>query len=167
MINGTQQDKREKGKPMTVIDPISRDVFQHQVQGVAEEMSVALRRAAFSSIIYDMYDYACGLFTPEGEMISQAETIPVQLGIMPTAIRYMFMKIPPNEWRQGDVIVCNDPYQGCTHTLDICLFSPVFANGELIALTSTLAHHIDLGGVNGRVKVSQRAAQNVATLSLG
>ncbi len=131
---------------MTGIDPISRDVFQHQVHGIAEEMSMALRRAAFSSIIWDMYDYACGLFTPEGDMLSQAETIPAQLGIMSTAIRYMFAKIPPEEWKPGDVIVCNDPYQGCTHTPDICLFSPVFSNGELVALTSTIAHHVDIGG---------------------
>lgn len=131
---------------MNGIDPISRDVFQHQVHGIAEEMSMALRRAAFSSIIWDMYDYACGLFTPEGDMLSQAETIPAQLGIMSTAIRYMFAKIPPRDWKPGDVIVCNDPYQGCTHTPDICLFSPVFSNGELVALTSTIAHHVDIGG---------------------
>ncbi len=131
---------------MTEIDPITRDVFQHQLAGIAEEMSVALRRSAFSSIIWDMYDYACGLFTPEGEMLSQAETIPAQLGIMSTAIRYMFAKIPREEWKLGDIIVCNDPYQGCTHTPDVCLFSPVFLDGELIALTSTIAHHVDIGG---------------------
>jgi N-methylhydantoinase B len=131
---------------MTEIDPISRDVFQHQVHGIAEEMSMALRRAAFSSIIWDMYDYACGLFTPEGDMLSQAETIPAQLGIMSTAIRYMFKKVPRETWKPGDIIVCNDPYQGCTHTPDICLFSPVFHDGELIALTSTIAHHVDVGG---------------------
>ena len=131
---------------MAEIDPITRDVFQHQLAGIAEEMSMALRRAAFSSIIWDMYDYACGLFTPEGEMLSQAETIPAQLGIMSTAIGYMFARIPREEWKPGDIIVCNDPYQGCTHTPDICLFSPVFHDGELIALTSTIAHHVDVGG---------------------
>ena len=131
---------------MTEVDAITRDVFQHQLAGIAEEMSMALRRAAFSSIIWDMYDYSCGLFTPDGDMLSQAETIPAQLGIMSTAIRYMFAKIPREQWKPGDVIVCNDPYQGCTHTMDVCLFSPVFHNGELIALTSTIAHHVDIGG---------------------
>ena len=127
-------------------DPIGRDVFQHQAHSIAEEMSMALRRAAFSSIIWDMYDYSCGLFTPAGDMIDQAETIPAQLGIMSTAIQYMFRRIPLDQWRPGDIIVCNDPYRGCTHTMDICLFSPVFNDGELIAITSTIAHHIDIGG---------------------
>ena len=128
------------------IDPISRDVFQQQLVGIAEEMSVSLRRAAFSSIIWDMYDYSCGLFTPECEMIAQAETIAAQLGIMSTALRHMQAAIPLERWRPGDVMVCNDPYKGCTHTMDIVLFSPVFVGAELVAITSTIAHHIDIGG---------------------
>lgn len=128
------------------VDPISRDVFQQQLVGIAEEMSVSLRRAAFSSIIWDMYDYACGLFTPDCEMIAQAETIAAQLGIMSTALRHMQAAIPIESWKPGDVMVCNDPYKGCTHTMDIVLFSPVFVEGELVAVTSTIAHHIDIGG---------------------
>jgi N-methylhydantoinase B len=128
------------------IDPISRDVFQQQLVGIAEEMSMALRRAAFSSIIWDMYDYACGLFTPAGEMMAQAETIPAQLGIMSTALKHMQRAIPLERWRPGDVLVCNDPYKGCTHTMDIVLFSPVFLDGRIVAITSTIAHHVDIGG---------------------
>ena len=128
------------------IDPIARDVFQQQLVGIAEEMSMALRRAAFSSIIWDMYDYACGLFTPAGEMMAQAETIPAQLGIMSTALQHVSAAIPRETWKPGDVLVCNDPFRGCTHTMDIVLFSPVFVGGKLVAVTSTIAHHIDIGG---------------------
>jgi len=131
---------------MNTIDPISRDVFQTQLHGVADEMSTALRRAAFSSIIWDMYDYSCALFAPDGDMLAQADTIPAQLGIMSTAIRHMFSEFPLATWKPGDVLVCNDPYRGCTHTMDICLFSPVFLGDEVIAITSTIAHHTDIGG---------------------
>ncbi|HEX6094274.1 MAG TPA: hydantoinase B/oxoprolinase family protein, partial [Dongiaceae bacterium] len=96
------------------IDPISRDVFQRQLVGIAEEMSMALRRAAFSSIIWDMYDYSCGLFTPAGEMMAQAETIPAQLGIMSTALSHVTKAVPLETWKPGDVLVCNDPFRGCT-----------------------------------------------------
>ena len=128
------------------VDPISRDVFQQQLVGIAEEMSMSLRRAAFSSIIWDMYDYACGLFSPDGEMIAQAKTIPAQLGIMSTALDHMFRAIPRESWKPGDVLVCNDPFRGCTHTMDIVLFSPVFVDGRMVAITSTIAHHVDIGG---------------------
>lgn len=131
---------------MNEIDPISRDVFQHQLVGIADEMSTALRRAAYSSIIWDMWDYSCALFAPDGDMIAQADTIPAQLGIMSTAIRYMFREFPLDVWKPGDILVCNDPYRGCTHTMDICLFSPVFHDGVVVAITSTIAHHMDIGG---------------------
>lgn len=132
--------------PAAAIDPISRDVFQHEVISVAEEMSMALCRSAFSPIIWDMIDYACGLLDPAGNTIAQAPTIPAQLGIMPTAFQHMIRAIPLAEWREGDVIICNDPYEGCTHTPDIVLFSPIYNDGALIGIASTVAHHIDVGG---------------------
>jgi N-methylhydantoinase B len=128
------------------IDPIDRDTFQHEIVSAAEEMSMALRRSAYSSIIWDMYDYACGLLLPNGEMLAQAETIPAQLGIMRLAAQHMLEAIKLSEWREGDVLVCNDPYRGCTHTPDIVLFSPIFHQGEIVAIASTIAHHIDVGG---------------------
>lgn len=128
------------------IDAIDRDVFQHEVVSVAEEMSKALCRSAFSPIIWDMIDYACGLLDVDGNTISQAPTIPAQLGIMPTAYRFMLRDIPLSTWQDGDVIICNDPYCGCTHTPDIVLFSPVYVDGAVVAIASTVAHHIDVGG---------------------
>ena len=132
--------------PNRPVDSIDRDVFQQALVGIAEEMSVSLRRAAYSSIIWDMYDYACGLFTPQGEMLAQARTIAAQLGIMSTAFCHMIEAHPLAGWKPGDVYVSNDPYKGCTHTPDIVLFSPVFVGQELVAVTSTIAHHVDIGG---------------------
>lgn len=139
------------------IDPISRDIFQHELIGIAEEMSVSLRHSAFSSIIWDMYDYACGLLLPNGDLISQAQTIPAQLGVMSTAVHHMFEEFLLETWADGDIIICNDPYRGCTHTPDICLFSPIYVDGKIIAISSTIAHHIDVGG---KVPGSEAADNN-------
>jgi hypothetical protein len=53
---------------MSASDTVARDIFQRRVVGVAEEMSAALRRSAFSSIIWEMYDYSCALFTADGRI---------------------------------------------------------------------------------------------------
>ena len=103
-------EERTMNRPATV----ERDIFQRRVVGVAEEMSAALRRSAFSSIIWEMYDYSCALFTPDGRMVAQAETIAAQLGIMEAACRHIDEEVPIAGWREGDVVVCNDPYRGCT-----------------------------------------------------
>ncbi|MEM7407323.1 MAG: hydantoinase B/oxoprolinase family protein [Pseudomonadota bacterium] len=131
---------------MSMSATVRRDIFQRRVAGVAEEMSASLRRSAFSSIIWEMYDYSCALFTPDGQMIAQAETIAAQLGIMESACRRIAEEIPIDTWHSGDVIVCNDPYRGCTHTPDVVMFTPVIADGHLVALASTIAHHVDIGG---------------------
>lgn len=125
---------------------IDRDVFQHQLIGIAEEMSRSLRRSAFSAVIWDSYDYACGIFTPDGEMLAQAETIASQLGTMSTAFTHIRRSIPLDQWKPGDVFICNDPYKGCTHTPDLTLFSPIYNDGEIIGVASTIAHHLDIGG---------------------
>jgi N-methylhydantoinase B len=65
---------------------------------------------------------------------------------MTTALRHMKEAFPLEQWKPGDVLVCNDPYKGCTHTMDIVLFSPVHLEGKLIGITSTIAHHVDIGG---------------------
>lgn len=130
----------------TISNILDRDVFQYQLAAIAEEMSAALRRSAFSPIIWDMLDYSCALFAPHGEMLAQAETIPAQLGVMTYAFEGIIKEIPLETWLPGDVLICNDPYRGCTHTPDIVLMSPVFSGDELVAVTATVAHHVDIGG---------------------
>lgn len=138
--------EKQKRIDAAAADPITQAIFQHQVHGIAQEMAKSLKRAAFSSIIWSSNDYSCALLTPNGELLAQADTIPCQLGLMSPAIKQIFRDIPRDQWKPGDIIVCNDPYRGCSHTMDICLFSPVFNDGKLIAITSTIAHHEDIGG---------------------
>ena len=55
--------------------------------GVAEEMGAVLRRAAFSPNIKERADCSAALFTADGELLVQAEHIPVHLGSMPASVR--------------------------------------------------------------------------------
>ena len=52
-----------------------------------------LRRAAFSPNIKERMDASAALFTPSGELLVQAEHIPVHLGSMPASV------IPPRRMR--------------------------------------------------------------------
>lgn len=129
-----------------IITHLDRDIFQYQLTAIAEEMSASLRRAAFSPIIWDMLDYSCALLSPSGEMLAQAETIPAQLGVMSYAFTGITAEIPIEQWKPGDIFICNDPYKGCTHTPDIVLLNPIFKKDRIIAIAATIAHHVDIGG---------------------
>ena len=50
-------------------------------------MGAVLRRAAFSPNIKERADCSAALFTPDGELLVQAEHIPVHLGSMPASVR--------------------------------------------------------------------------------
>jgi N-methylhydantoinase B len=123
-------------------DPIALQVLAGGLRAACEEMGAVLVRAAHSANIKERRDCSTALFDPEGEMVMQAEHIPVHLGSMPEAVAAVLAE----EQRPGDDWVLNDPYRGGTHLPDITLVSPVFADGELLGFSASRAHHADVGG---------------------
>jgi N-methylhydantoinase B len=126
-----------------VIDPVTLQVLVGALRGVCDEMGAVLVRSAHSTNIKERRDCSTALFDPAGEMVIQAEHIPVHLGSMPEAVG----SVIEEQHRPGDLWILNDPYRGGTHLPDITLISPVFAaTGELIAFAASRAHHADVGG---------------------
>lgn len=119
--------------------------MHHLLAAVAEEMGVALERAAFSPNIRERRDYSCAIFTPDGALLAQAAHIPVHLGAFPLLMERL-LSPPGVRWRPGDALLCNDPRWGGTHLPDLSLISPVFAGDSLAALVASRAHHSDIGG---------------------
>ena len=130
---------------MTAVDPITQEILRHAFSGIAEEMAVVEYRSSFSPIIREMLDFSCGTFDDRGRMISHAEQIPAQLGLMQFALQEAIATLGPLE--PGDVALCNHPYRGGTHTPDLQLFMPAHdEDGNLVAYTGSIAHHVDIGG---------------------
>jgi N-methylhydantoinase B len=129
------------------IDPVALTVLQKRLQGIAEEMSVVLRKTAYSPNIKERADFSCAIFNGRGEMLAQAEAIPVHLGSMPFVAEPV-IKLFPN-WQEGDAIVTNSPRSGFggTHLPDITLLAPVFDEGIMTHVVANRAHHSDVGGM--------------------
>ena len=119
------------------------EVFRNRLISVAEEMGIVLQRTAFSPNIKERRDLSCAVFSREGELLAQAEHIPVHLGSMSLAVREAIEKVPLEE---GDAVLLNDPYSGGTHLPDVTLVSPVYFGGELLFYVASRAHHADVGG---------------------
>jgi N-methylhydantoinase B/oxoprolinase/acetone carboxylase alpha subunit len=129
------------------LDAASLQVLISRLTGIADEMGAVLRRAAFSPNIKERADCSAALFTPDGELLVQAEHIPVHLGSMPAAVRAA-LDACGAAVRPGDQIVVNDPYRGGTHLNDVTLVAPAFtARGELAGWVANRAHHADVGGM--------------------
>lgn len=129
-------------------DPITVAVIGSALRATVSEMGEALRRSSHSPIIREMLDYSCAVFTAGGEVVSQDEFLPALLGAMAYAMPVLLEENPVGTIRPGDMLIGNDPYRGGTHTPDIHIFAPVFAEGRLVAWSANLAHHADVGGTN-------------------
>ena len=127
------------------MDPASLQVLISRLTGVATEMGEVLRRAAYSPNIKERADCSAALFTASGELLVQAEHIPVHLGSMPASVAAAIAAFP--EPKPGRQIVLNDPFAGGTHLNDITLVAPCFVDGELVGWAANRAHHADLGGM--------------------
>jgi N-methylhydantoinase B len=130
------------------LDPVELQVLTGALRAVCEEMGAVLIRSAHSANIKERRDASTALFDPRGEMVMQAEHIPVHLGAMPAAVAAVLDEdhAPDRSW------ILNDPYSGGTHLPDITVITPLFANGigagqsRLIAFAASRAHHADVGG---------------------
>ncbi|HJP45665.1 MAG: hydantoinase B/oxoprolinase family protein [Arenicellales bacterium] len=130
------------------IDTIGFGVFQNALVGVAEQMSAIIWRTSYSTVVREMLDYSTAVFDREGRIVAQASRIPMHLNSMSQSLETTLTRAYPVEtWKPGDIVLLNDPYWGGQHLPDIQTFMPVFADGELVAIVGTLAHHLDIGGM--------------------
>jgi N-methylhydantoinase B len=127
---------------MSALNPIDLQVTMGALRAACEEMGAVLIRSAHSPNITERHDCSTALFDAQGELVMQAEHIPVHLGSMPDAVA----AIVSEQHSEGDLWILNDPYRGGTHLPDITLISPAFETGELIGFAASRAHHADIGG---------------------
>ena len=128
-------------------DAITLEVMRNALQSVAEEMGVTLIRTALSINIKDRRDCSTAVYTSKGDLVAQAEHIPLHLGLMPTIMKEILKIYPKEKLQDGDAIVINDPYVSGSHLPDVCVFCPIFCDNELVAFAANLAHHSDVGGI--------------------
>lgn len=129
------------------IDPVTLEVLRNKFDVIANEMQMALIQSAYSAVVKEALDASSALFSIEGDIIAQATALPIHLGMMIPAVKKFIEVFPPSsKMEENDIMILNDPYEGGTHLPDVILVTPIFHQGEVVALSCTLAHHQDVGG---------------------
>lgn len=136
---------RQRGGPAASESDSARlAVLLARLSGVADEAGAVLRRSAFSANIKERADCSVALFDASGQLLVQAEHIPVHLGSMPAAVEAVIAEL--GQLGAGQQAVVNDPFAGGTHLNDLTLVAPVHVSGTLVGWVATRAHHADVGG---------------------
>ena len=127
------------------IDPVTTSVIQHRLTGIVEEMGEAMLRTSYSQILNSSRDFSMAVCDGAGDLVSQAEHIPVHVGAMAWAAKEV-IEYFGKDVHEGDVFLLNDPYYGGSHLPDVTVIVPVFVGGDCRFWTLNRAHHSDIGG---------------------
>jgi len=128
------------------LDPIDYAVISQSLQAAGREMGVKLIRSAYSTILREARDGSAALLDRDGNVIAQAELIPMQLGPIGATIRPCLERHPADTLEEGDFFINNDPYAGGQHLQDVFIFTPIFFEGRVVGFSASVAHHLDVGG---------------------
>lgn len=132
----------------TTDDPITLEIIASTIAATADEMFIALKKTAFSSIIYEVLDMGTAVLDERGGLASSGAGIPAFVGVLDTSCAAVLDAFDTDQIREGDVFFTSDPYRGgVTHLNDIVVLMPVFVEGTLIAWVANIAHNSDVGGI--------------------
>ncbi len=132
---------------MASLDPITLEVLWNRLLSVANEQQAALMRTAFSTIVRESQDLACGIFDTRGQMIAQSLTgTPGHINPMATGAKHLLAAYPPETLQPGDVLVTNDPWLTAGQVNDFTVLTPIFRGETIVAYFANCCHSPDVGG---------------------
>lgn len=128
----------------TAFDPVLVEVINNELGAITEEIAVVIWRSGQSSQL-KTGDFATAICDANGRMIGQGFAAPFQLAIFEELMKHVIATYG-TDFRQGDVIVTNDPYSGMGHMPDFAVVVPVMVEGKAEAFCISYSHHSDAGG---------------------
>ncbi len=130
-----------------MLNAIQLEVLWNRLLSVANEQQTTLIRTAFSTIVRESLDLACGVFDTRGQMIGQSLTgTPGHINPMATGAIHLLNAYPPETLEPGDVLVTNDPWMTAGQVNDLTVLTPVFRGNDIVAYFSNCCHSPDIGG---------------------
>ena len=130
------------------LDPISLEIYWNRLLAICDEAVTSLIRTAFSTIVRESKDCVSVIMDIDGDLLAENRgSVPAFVGCLSPAMKDLLRYFPLDTWKQGDVVMTNDPWLGTGHRPDIVMVAPVFRDGELAAFSGNVAHAADIGGV--------------------
>ena len=133
---------------MIKTDPVTVEIVGNLMMSIAEETCLSIIKSAYSTNIKERRDVSAAVVSPEGDLVAQADYLPIHLNAFLTFIPYIYNHFDRNKIVPGDMFIGNDPYHGGgNHLPDIVVAMPVFGAGKIIGWIMNMAHHSDIGGM--------------------
>jgi N-methylhydantoinase B len=128
------------------MDAITIQILRNKIASLVDEMHYHFYRSGYSTIIRESRDFSCVILDRGGRLI-----VAPPMFFHAPVYRHLIGRIlelyGSDNLKDGDVFVSNHPYEGgLPHVSDMAFVAPVFADGELVAFSGSIAHKADIGG---------------------
>jgi N-methylhydantoinase B len=141
-------DVRLHKKATDEIDPVTHEVIRHRLWMINEAHGATTVRISGSPVISYTLDFNMSILTQDAEIVYNAPYIQHMNSAAPLAIKWILENLSAAPGiHEGDMFLCNDPWIGACHQLDVLIVCPVFWEGEIFAWVGNTANQYDLGGI--------------------
>ena len=129
------------------ISPGDIEVMWSRLLSIMDEAAATMIRTAYSITIRESKDLAVVVFDRRGRALAEsAIASPSFIGTLPRTLDAFLAEYPAPDWREGDLVITNDPWIGSGHLQDITMAAPILLGGTLIGFVAISAHGPDIGG---------------------
>jgi N-methylhydantoinase B len=135
------------------VDQVTAEVIRGAMETVCFEMAVYVSRTATTPILNQSNERNATILDAQGRLAALSVGIPQFMLTSTLPVRFALELFGPEEFREGDVFVGNDPYHGGGHLPDYNVFAPIFADDpsapggrRMVLIASIQCHHGDTGG---------------------
>src|SRR3954468_14487482 len=134
------------------VDQVTAEVIRGAMETVCFEMAVYVSRTATTPILNQSNERNATILDAQGRLAALSVGIPQFMLTSTLPVRFALQLLGPEEFREGDVFVGNDPYHGGGHLPDYNVFAPIFADDpasgvrRMVLISSIQCHHGDTGG---------------------
>src|SRR6185437_1035771 len=133
-----------------VMDAVTVQILRNKIASLVDEMHYHFYRSGYSTIIRESRDFSCVILDRTGRLIVAPPMFfhaPVYRHLVGRILELHGGHDEGHGIKEGDVFVSNHPYAGgLPHVSDMAFVAPVFADGELVAFSGSIAHKADMGG---------------------
>jgi N-methylhydantoinase B len=129
------------------LDPVTFEVIRHRLWTINAAHGDTVTRVSGSPVFASL-DFNMSILTEDGEIVMNAPFIQFLNSGAPYGVRFIMETLSDQPGIEpGDVFLCNDPWIGAVHQMDVLFACPLFVDGRLFAWATNAGHEYDLGGV--------------------
>ncbi|NRP76035.1 Acetophenone carboxylase delta subunit [Ensifer psoraleae] len=127
-------------------DAVQLALLQKQLDHISRQTGYVMARTARNPAFSQSHDFSCFVGSAAGEVVAQADGLPIHTGGAGFALRAVLAKFA-RDMVPGDVFILSDPHvAGGNHLPDWTVIKPVFCVDTPVAFVCNRAHQSDIGG---------------------